>query len=73
MQKANFLDKVASLYRCGNRSDHDEKLNNAPDETWTKPEMAGKACCALLDEMLQAMIKCNALTSEDVQEMYDNL
>lgn len=73
MQKANFLDKVAALYRCGNRSDHDDKLKNAPNEDWTKPEMAGQACCALLDQMLDAMVKCGAITSEDRQSLHDNL
>jgi hypothetical protein len=52
MTKEQFKQALAALYACGNRADsHNGKK---PDEIgWVKPQMAGQACCAKLDEVVQ--------------------
>jgi hypothetical protein len=67
MTKQQFLNHFKAMYRVGNRSDADEH------EAWTKPEMAGSACCRLLDQMSRELVKCGVLTSEEVQVVYDTL
>lgn len=69
MTKPEFLAHVAAIYRVGNRSDSD----SAERETWTKPEMAGEACCAALDAMLHAMVRAGALSAEELQQLHDTL
>lgn len=69
MTKAQFLAMFAAMYRVGNRADStDGKL-----EDWTKPAMAGKACCALLDQMGRELVACGAVTQDELDEMFANL
>ena len=69
MTKQQFLSHVAALYTVGNLSDSDSERR----EDWTRPEMAGSACCSALDSMLRAMVNAGALSSDERQEFYDNL
>lgn len=70
MTKEKFLAKLHSLYIVGNMSDSDD---NPLRETWTKPQMAGRACCALIDEMMHQLVECEAITSDDCDAFYSNL
>lgn len=69
MPKDVFMVHVRALYRCANLSDSDH-----PDRAdWTKPEMAGTACCVHLDQMLWDMEACGAITSEDIEKLHATL
>jgi hypothetical protein len=66
--KAQFLEAFATMYRVANRSDSDW---NAAD--WTKPVMAGSACCRLLDQMKREMIAAEIVTDEEMEALYADL
>jgi hypothetical protein len=70
MTKTEFLAHVTAIYTTGNVSDSHDDPRRAD---WTRPAMAGYACCAKLDEMLQALVECCALTAEETQAFYDAL
>jgi len=71
MNKAEFKRTLAKLYACGNRSDGDDKQ---PDEiSWVHPNMAGQACCAKLDAVIQEMVDCGVFTEADRCDIYDDL
>ena len=67
MTKQEFIATLAKLYRVGNASDSDNR------ETWTHPNMAGGACCRLLDEMTRKLEDCGVLSAEERQALYDTL
>lgn len=68
MTKAEFLEKLAELYRVGNKSDSDAHDR----EDWTKPQMAHIAC-APFDQVVHGMRQCGAITDTDVNEFYGSL
>ena len=68
MTKAEFLKMFAAMYRVGNASDSPEVR-----EDWTQPDMAGFACCRLLDQMKRELIKIGVVTEEEMDELYDTL
>lgn len=70
MTKQEFLSHVRALYLAANLADHD---TNPSDQAWMPKIMAGRAGCAHLDAMLFAMLECDALTSDEHAEFYDNL
>lgn len=72
MTKREFQSLFAQMYRVGNRSDGHPHENPA-NETWTKPAMAGDACCGLLDEMSSRLVKAGVFTAEEMQAVYDTL
>jgi hypothetical protein len=67
MTKTQFLGHVQALYRVGNNSDSEFKV------AWTKPDMAGPACCRHLDRLLRDMVECGALSEDDVAEFSNTL
>lgn len=69
MTKETFLRKVTELYRVGNYADSDSPER----EAWTKPEMAGEACCAALDTMLHNMVEAGVLSADELQRFHDTL
>ncbi len=69
LPKQAFMTHVRALYRCANLSDSDHP-DRAP---WTRPEMAGTACCVHLDRMLNDMVACGAITLEDINWLHDTL
>jgi hypothetical protein len=69
MTKEQFLALLAQVYAVGNRSDSDSEVR----ETWTHPDMAGPACCALLDKMLTRMCDLGVLTADEHQRFIDDL
>ena len=71
MTREKFFIMIQEIYRVGNRADHDARHKYG--EEWTKAEMAGTACCAKLDEMLQELYKVGVLTGEEHQDFYDSL
>lgn len=69
MPKAVFMTHVRALYRAANLADSDH-----PDRAdWMKPEMAGKACCVHLDQMLWDMQELGVITSDDIDELHATL
>lgn len=70
MTKREFLKLFAQMYRVGNRSDaHPHERA----EQWTKPAMAGDACCGALDGMSRELVKAGVFTAEEMQAVYDTL
>ncbi len=69
MAKAEFIVHFKAMYNVGNRSD----TPAGEHEEWTHPAMAGRACCALLDQMSRTMIDIGVFTEEERQEIYDTL
>lgn len=67
MTKQQFFEHFKAMYRVGNRSDADEH------EEWTKADMAGFACCRMLDEMSRNMVKSGIITDAERQAIYDCL
>jgi hypothetical protein len=68
LSKASYLGKLAALYRVANASDSPECR-----EPWTHPDMAGRACCSLLDDMTRRMAEIGVITWEERQTFYDTL
>jgi hypothetical protein len=69
MTKQQFLDHVRALYIVGNLSDSDSEQR----EEWTRPAMAGMACCAALDKMLHKLAEEAIFTHEEIQNFYDDM
>jgi len=69
MTKEKFIEMIRAMYRVGNASDSDSDER----EPWTHPDMAGEACCQLLDDMLARLRHCGVLTSSEVARIYDLL
>lgn len=69
MTKDQFIVMFKAMYNVGNRSDSDIETR----EGWTKPAMAGSACCQLLDQMSRKMVECGALTEEERDAIYNDL
>lgn len=69
MTKAQFITMFKAMYNVGNRADSDSELR----EDWTKPGMAGYACCSHLDHMARDMVKAGVLTEEECQSIYNDL
>jgi hypothetical protein len=67
MTKQQFIEHFKAMYRVGNRSDA------AEHEDWTQPQMAGDACCRLLDKMGNELVKCGALTQDELDKIYSDL
>lgn len=67
--KREFIHLFKTMYRVGNRSDTPPNEH----EEWTHPAMAGRACCALLDQMSHQLVLCKVLTEKERQEIYDDL
>lgn len=72
MTKNEFKKLFSQMYRVGNRADG-HKSERDINEQWTTPAMAGDACCGLLDEMGERMVKEGIFTEEEMQEVYDTL
>jgi hypothetical protein len=71
MSKAEFLSKLAELYRAANTADAG---NCRPIEhAWMRPDMAGDAGCAAIDRMTRAMVDCGAMTSDELEAFYSTL
>jgi len=69
MTKDALLRALKQAYACGNRADHEARHEHG--EAWTKPEMAGSALCAPLDQAIHAMRDCGAITEDDLAAFYD--
>lgn len=70
MTKQEMIACLIALYRLGNRSDHDDRPQR---EAWTHPSMAGPGMCSKLDDIMYHLLECDVLTSDEHQEIYDNL
>ena len=71
MTKKEFLEHVEAIYRCGNRSDHESRYEHG--EEWTHEQMAGRACCSLLDRMLYRLTELDVMTEAEYQKLMDTL
>jgi hypothetical protein len=69
MTKGEFKAAWIAMYRVGNYADSDYEWR----QEWTHPAMAGVACCKLLDQMANEMVRVGVLTQEEMQSMYDSL
>lgn len=67
MTKTEFMLSLSELYITGNRADSSDKPS---DENWTKAQMSGNACCAVLDKMLIELVVCGALTKQEHKMFY---
>lgn len=68
MTKQEFIAHFVAMYRAGNRADSDDQALD-----WTRPAMAGEACCRPLDLMMQQMVVHGVLTDDERQAIYDTL
>ena len=67
MTKEEFILAFIAMYRTANASDSDSPY------PWTKPKMAGRACCRHLDRMIIGLMECEALTAGEVEDIYNQL
>ncbi len=67
MTKAEFLLRLAELYKFCNLQDIENK------ESWTCVEMVEEAGCSAFDQVIKEMRDFGALTPAEAQLFYDEL